>query len=57
MPNRICAGIVTYNPDIPILKRNISSLNSQVNLIIIFDNGSMNYKEIINIQEKNSNTS
>lgn len=47
---RICASIVTYNPDIPELRENISSLI--VNLIeeiIIVDNASKNVEQIQNL--------
>ena len=36
----ICAVIVTYNPDIDVLKKNIESLSKQVNHCLIVDNGS-----------------
>lgn len=38
----ICAGIVTYNPDIQLLKQNIQSIQPQVQSIFIYDNGSSN---------------
>ena len=45
--NRICSGIVTYNPDINRLENNISSVAPQVEEIIIFDNGSDNLNDIL----------
>ena len=42
----ICAGIVTYNPDLNRLKENINSISKQVKLLIIFDNGSKNIEEL-----------
>lgn len=42
----IYAGIVTFNPDIDRLKKNISSIVNQVPLVKIFDNGSKNIEEI-----------
>lgn len=42
----ICAGIVTYDPDIVRLKENIDSVISQVQEIYIVDNGSKNIEEI-----------
>lgn len=43
---KILAGIVTYNPDIELLERNIAAISPQVNEVIIVDNGSKNLKEI-----------
>lgn len=43
---KICAGIVTYNPDISRLKENICSVDNQVNMIFLFDNGSDNVEKI-----------
>lgn len=40
------AGIVTYNPNIEILKQNISSIFEQVDNVIVIDNGSKNNPEI-----------
>lgn len=42
----ICAGIVSYNPDIKKLKKNIDSIINQVPFLIIVDNDSENIKEI-----------
>lgn len=42
---KICAGIVTYNPQIDLLKKNIQSVSGQVDKIYIFDNGSNNIYE------------
>lgn len=53
--NKICAGIVTYNPDIIRLKENIEAVNSQINIIFIFDNGSTNINEILDLTKKNTN--
>lgn len=44
--DRICAGIVTYNPDMERLKENISAIINQVEKIIIIDNHSNNISEI-----------
>lgn len=44
--NEIGAIIVTYNPDILTLEKNINSLKLQVNKIVIIDNSSKNYKLI-----------
>mgnify|MGYP000054831883 CR=1 FL=1 len=44
--NDICAGIVTYNPEIFRLQENINSIKNQVSKIIIVDNGSKNYNEL-----------
>lgn len=42
----ICAGVVTYNPDIRLLKENLDSLLSQVSMVYIVDNGSDNVEDI-----------
>lgn len=46
---RICAGIVTYNPDLELLKNNISSLLPQVDEVIVFDNGSKNSGDLLKL--------
>lgn len=42
----IVAGIVTYNPDLGILKQNISAVSKQVDLVFIVDNHSSNINRI-----------
>lgn len=42
----ICAGIVTYNPNVDLLIRNIESVINQVERVVIVDNGSKNIEEI-----------
>lgn len=42
----ITAGIVTFNPDLYKLKENINAILTQVDKVIIFDNGSKNQKNI-----------
>ena len=49
---RICAGIVTYNPDITRLKENYSKIKKQVDLVIICDNGSKNHDEIMDLVDE-----
>lgn len=44
---KYCAGLVTYNPDLILLSKCIISIVSQVNNLIIIDNGSKNEDEII----------
>ncbi len=46
MKLKICAGIVTYNPDINRLYDNILAISNQVEGIYVYDNGSKNYEEI-----------
>ena len=41
----ILAGITLFNPDIPVLKKNIVSVRKQVDRLIVVDNGSDNAKE------------
>lgn len=48
---KVAAGIVLFNPDINRLKENISAIESQVDEIIFFDNGSKNIAEIKTIIE------
>lgn len=43
---KCCAGIITYNPEVDKLINGLSSLYSQVDLIIIFDNGSVNIESL-----------
>ncbi len=42
LENSICAGIVTYNPDLPLFERVIAALAPQVDRIYIYDNASEN---------------
>lgn len=44
--NNIAAGIVLYNPEIELLKKNINSLSKQVDNILLYDNGSKNFKTV-----------
>lgn len=41
-----CAGIVSYNPDIPRIIENVDAINNQVDCVYIFDNGSKNYHDL-----------
>lgn len=43
---KICAGIVSYNPEIERLKKNISGIINQVDVLYIYDNNSSNISEI-----------
>ena len=45
--DRIFAGIVSYNPDIVRLKENIDSISTQVEQVVVFENGSEKQDEII----------
>ena len=42
----ICAGIVSYNPDITRLQKNINSILPQVDKLYVVDNGSSNILEV-----------
>lgn len=42
----VCAGIITYHPDIVRLRENVNAVIDQVQEIFIVDNGSENLKEI-----------
>ena len=48
----IGAGIVTYNPEIGLLERNIKMIIDQVDEVIIVDNASENKKELEKISQK-----
>lgn len=43
--NNVFAGIVAYNPNIETLKENIKHIINQVDCVVIFDNGSINFME------------
>ena len=43
---KVGAVIVTYNPDVIQLQKNVSSISPQVDTVIIVDNGSKNVTEI-----------
>ena len=43
---KLFAGIITFNPDIPLLERNIAAVRPQVELIVIVDNHSENIGQI-----------
>lgn len=45
---KIAAGIVLYNPELKRLEQNISSILSQVDKVILVDNGSINIKKVEN---------
>ena len=49
---KVCAGIVTYNPDIDRLKENYLHISKQVDFVIICDNGSKNVNQIREILNK-----
>ena len=42
----ICAGIVTYNPNIALLENCVKAIASQVTFVVVVDNGSSNVDEI-----------
>lgn len=52
MGNKICAGIVTYNPDIDRLIKSINSICNQVEMIYLCDNGSSNISIIKTLSER-----
>ena len=47
----ICCGIVTYNPDIDRLKKNIDAIINQVDKVYIYDNASNNLSDIKKITD------
>lgn len=46
---KICAGIVLYNPELKLLKKNVDALYLQVNKIILYNNGSNNFEQVKNV--------
>lgn len=48
----IYGAIVTYNPDIQNLEKNIKSIINQVNKLFVFDNNSKNKSEIKKLQQQ-----
>lgn len=46
MNEKICAGIVLYNPDIDRLKENIEAIVEQVQVVYLQDNGSSNISHV-----------
>lgn len=46
---KIGAGIVTYNPEVERLKKNLRNTLNQVELVIIYDNNSKNVNQIENL--------
>lgn len=52
--NKVAAIIITFNPDIDLLKKQQESILSQVDTIIYVDNGSSNLKEIISCLSEDS---
>lgn len=55
MYNMVYAGIVTYNPDIENLKKNIEGIAEQVPIVIIVDNASENVSTIKNYIKRINN--
>ncbi|MCW3184879.1 glycosyltransferase [Escherichia coli] len=48
----MAAIIITYNPDLTILRESYTSLYKQVDKIILIDNNSTNYQELKKLFEK-----
>lgn len=48
-PLRVHAGIVTFEPDVDILRKNIDAIAPQVERVVIYDNGSANLADITEI--------
>lgn len=55
MINNICAGIVSFNPDIERLNENINAIKEQVSKIFLYDNNSDNVLEIERLAERINN--
>lgn len=52
---KILAGIVTYNPDLTKLEKNLQAIIKQVDMVLIVDNGSQNFIEIKSLSENYGN--
>jgi rhamnosyltransferase len=50
--NKIIASIITYNPESDRLEKNINAIATQVDCVVIVDNGSKNIKDIYKIKDK-----
>lgn len=55
--SKIYAGIVTYNPEINRLKENVDAISSQVEQVVLFDNGSKNIEQLKILIETYKNVS
>lgn len=51
----VAAVLITYNPEISLLKRNLNQLCKQIDTIIIYDNNSKNQVEIQKVTQQYSN--
>lgn len=49
---KVCCGIVLYNPEIELLEKNIDALYSQVNSIVLVNNNSNNIEEVYKLIKK-----
>ena len=47
---KILVVIVTYNPDITLLRETVTLLSKQADTILLYDNNSQNYRDIVNAQ-------
>lgn len=52
---KVCAGIVLYNPEIELLEKNITAIENQVACIYLYDNGSGNSSEISEMLKRHDN--
>lgn len=43
---KICAGIVSYNPDLLVIEKNLIAIYPQVDKVFLVDNGSLNIKDL-----------
>lgn len=51
----ICAGVVTYHPDISLLEANLEALIPQVSMVYVVDNGSENVADVRSYMEGKPN--
>ena len=52
----VYAGIVLYNPEISLLKKNIEAIRNQVTKVVLVDNGSNNYQDVQRLLNDYDNT-
>ncbi|HBI62342.1 MAG TPA: glycosyltransferase family 2 protein [Lachnospiraceae bacterium] len=51
----VCAGIVSFNPNIKRLQENLETIHTQVQEVAVFDNGSVNLAEVETLLDKYPN--
>lgn len=55
MVERVCAGIVTYNPDLELFLKCLNAIKVQVNKVFVFDNASNNSGQLHSLIDNDEN--